>query len=511
MMIDKNTKLSDLTRYKENNRLEAKKAKGGLPQSIWETYSSFANTEGGLILLGVNELAGGMLEPFKLDDPEKLIKDFWDVINNPLKISANILVDANVVTLEEAGAHIIVIEVPRGDRHQKPIYVGPDPFKGSFRRNGEGDYRCKQDEVMGMIRDKADVSQDTLVLEQLDMKAFDPESIAGYRRRLELSRPGHVWLRLSDDEFLMKLGAAEYGEKRVLHPTAAGVLMFGFEDRIMREFPNYFLDYREVEPGADRWVHRFVSSSGDWSGNVFDFFYRAYNRMQQIIETPFRIAKNGRDRIDDTPVHKAMREALANALINADYYGRQGLVIIRGLKDVRIANPGRFRIGIDEAISGGLSDPRNATLMKMFNLLDIGERAGSGLPNIFAVWSDEGWVTPKVYETLDPDRTVMELFLASEDDLVAALTASDVNRDDNDGNDGNCDGNDGNDGNDLDETTKKILRLIKEHPEATYLEIAKSLSISEATVTRNIRKMKKSGLIKRIGSTRGEWEIAYKI
>ena len=53
-----------------------------------------------------------------------------------------------------------------------------------------------------------------------------------------------------------------------------------------------------------------------------------------------------------------------------------------------MANPGGFRIEIDAAKSGGVSDPRNGTMLKMFNLIDIGERAGSGIPNIFRVWRE---------------------------------------------------------------------------------------------------------------------------
>ena len=64
-----------------------------------------------------------------------------------------------------------------------------------------------------------------------------------------------------------------------------------------------------------------------------------------------------------------------------------------------MSNPGDFRIDIDAAKSGSVSDPRNGTLMKMFNLIDVGERDGSGIPSIFGVWKQHGWDEPVITQT----------------------------------------------------------------------------------------------------------------
>lgn len=163
--------------------------------------------------------------------------------------------------------------------------------------------------------------------------------------------------------------------------------MFGYEYEITRHFPSYFLDYQEHMDEDTRWTDRVVSSSGDWSGNLFDFYFRIYNRLQQEIKVPFRM-ENG-ERIDETPVHTALREALANCLINADYFGAGGVVIIRKKDSITLSNPGNFRIPLEDAKSGGFSDPRNTALMKMFNLINVGERAGSGIPSIFRIWEKQ--------------------------------------------------------------------------------------------------------------------------
>lgn len=81
--------------------------------------------------------------------------------------------------------------------------------------------------------------------------------------------------------------------------------------RIREELPNYFLDYRQQTSADTRWQNRVTSSDGDWSGNVYDFFFRTYNLMKQSLKTPFQM--KGIERVDDTPAHRALREALANA------------------------------------------------------------------------------------------------------------------------------------------------------------------------------------------------------
>lgn len=103
--------------------------------------------------------------------------------------------------------------------------------------------------------------------------------------------------------------------------------MFGEEYRIVRHFPEYFLDYREELDFTIRWIDRIQSRSGDWTGNLFDFFFRVYNKLTRDIEKPF--ALDGITRIEDTPVHRAIREALANCIVNADFYLPEGIVIIK--------------------------------------------------------------------------------------------------------------------------------------------------------------------------------------
>ena len=87
---------------------------------------------------------------------------------------------------------------------------------------------------------------------------------------------------------------------------------------------------------------------------------------------------------------------------------------------ITLANPGYSRAGKFQMLLGGVSDPRNRGLMKMFNLIDIGERAGSGIPKIVNIWSNEGLKDPLIEEHFDPDRTLITLSLEKKQAIKAS-------------------------------------------------------------------------------------------
>lgn len=231
----------EIDKYRENNRIEAKRAQGGFPRSLWETYSAFANTIGGVILLGVEELPDKSFRPVKLPSPEWLVEEFWRLVNDRQIVSANILEESQVQIVEAGiggqGAgelplqaqdsktspfpaensgrgRIVVIEVPRADRREKPVYIGNDPYMGSYRRNGEGDYRCTRDEVDSMLRDAAGGSQDIQVFGDMGMEVLDGDTVERYRQEYFVCHPEESPAQLSVPEFLEKLGGHGDGRQR---------------------------------------------------------------------------------------------------------------------------------------------------------------------------------------------------------------------------------------------------------------------------------------------------------
>lgn len=397
----------------EGNDTEFKSARGGLPGSFWETYSAMANTQGGTIVLGVAERDGQFVRE-GVPDAAQLRTVLWNQLNDRQKISRNLLVDADVRTMSAEDRQYVVVRVPPAARRERPVYIGANPLTGTYRRAEEGDYRCSEEEVRRMLADQADVPADARIIEHFGQEDFDAETIKQYRNRFASRDPDHPWLSEGDTGLLGKLGALRRDRAAGIEgATAAGMLMFGTFAALREAIPAYHVDYRErlSSDPAVRWTDRLVPD-GTWESNLFQFFQRVVQRISADLKIPFQLDR-ALYRKDDTIVHEALREAVVNALIHADYRGQGGIVIERYADRIELSNPGSLLVSREQLLRGSVSECRNKGLQLMFQMIGGGEKAGSGMDKIRSGWRSQHWRSPKIEETMQPDRVRLVLPMVS--------------------------------------------------------------------------------------------------
>jgi len=396
--------------WSESDDLEFKSAKGGLPKSLWETYSAMANTHGGVILLGVED--DGRI--IGVEDVVRLKCDLWNTLNNRGKVNLNLLTDADVATVEQAEGTILAIHVPRANRYQRPVFIGQNPLAGTYRRNYEGDYHCTEQEVARMLSDRSEEPADSRIIEHYTLEDVDLRSLQQYRNHFASLRPTHPWNSEDDLMFLTKLGGWRKDRAQGIEGlTVAGLQMFGKDDSLREALPQYHVDYREKLSGDAnvRWTDRLVPD-GTWAGNLFQFYSLVIRRLSADLKVPFQLDAD-LFRKGETIVHEAIREALVNALIHADYQGMGGVVIEKYPDRFELSNPGTLLVSIDQLFQGSISECRNKTLQTMFMMLGAGEKAGSGIDKIRLGWESQHWRLPRVIEQMQPDRVKWMLPMVS--------------------------------------------------------------------------------------------------
>ncbi len=404
-------------KYGERVNLECKKAESSLPNSIWETYSSFANTDGGLILLGVEEhLKETEFERrfsfSSVRNPNQRIIEFWNTINSD-KVNVNILKDSQVGTIRIKGNSIIWIDIPPADYRNKPVYINGNILKGSFKRNHEGDYHCTEEEVKSMLRDASDAGNDGGLLEGYTMDDIDDKTLRSYRIEFENRNPDHIWNGDDDISFLRNMGG--YAVDRNTGKswlTAAGLLMFGKGLPIRERFDNIrmdFIDKSNLIPGS-RWSDR-ITYDGMWENNLYNFMRMIMPKLVSGLKRPFKL--NGMIRDDDTPVHKAIREAITNMMIHADYLVTGILKVVKTDQGFSFSNPGSLKLPIQSIYEGEHSVARNPKIQAMFRMIGYGDNIGSGFPTILGAWGEENWRKPDLNQNEDLHEVTLKLWMVS--------------------------------------------------------------------------------------------------
>lgn len=318
------------------------------------------------------------------------LSDLWNQLQNRKKVSLNVLSHSDVQRDILDDRPLMVITVPRARRQDRPVFIDDDLWSGTFLRVHDGDRHADRDRIRRMVAESIFDSRDERVLPKFGLSDLAPETVRDYRNAFRSRGPDHPWADLPDEAFLQNVGVL--GRDRETDEsglTLAGLLMFGRYESIVAVLPTYFVDYQERREGAGaiEWDDR-IYPDGTWSGNIHDFFRRVLPKLKADIKVPFRLDSEMM-RIDEIHVHEAVREALVNTLVHADYEGRVSILVTKARSGFEFRNPGGLRISPEQLRIGGVSDCRNRGLQRMFLLIGFGEHVGSGFSRIERAWREE--------------------------------------------------------------------------------------------------------------------------
>ena len=545
--------ITNTLRQGERLTLEVKRAESGLPKSVWETYSAFANTIGGVILLGIEENKGAAdpAERFTVTgviNPEKIVSDFWNTINSD-KISHNILYHDDVGVVSMGGRQIVYINVPQADWRVKPVYLNGNVYKGSYKRAHEGDYHCREEEIKAMIRDSNENGNDGILIEYYGMDDIDPESLRQYRTEFRINNSEHIWNNKEDKEFLTLLGGYAIDRRTGKEAlTLAGLLMFGKGLPIRERFANFRMDYLDMSHlvGDERYRDR-LTYDGRWENNLYQFYHRIIPRLTEELPRPFRL--EGIYRVDDTPQHKAVREALTNAVIHSDVLLPGSVLRVEKHDDhLCLRNPGSLKLPIEQIYKGGNSKARNPRIQNMLRMIGYGENIGSGFPMIIDAWERAGFPKPLIENKPDlneveltlywtpvaqtvaqtpekvaqtpseiaqttqttsqtPEETAQTTAQTAQTTAQTAQTTSQTTEETAQTTAQTAQTTSQTPEETAQTTAARIFQLIETNPTVTIEQLAKETGKSTRAIQDAINKLKSQGKIKRIGTYKGHWEI----
>ncbi len=420
---------------------------------IDEDIVAFANTKGGIIILGVGDS--------KTIVGEKLTNDLKAKINSLARnINASISVTSSQID------NLVVIEVQEGN--EKPYSCST----GYFRRLDGSTQKMNHEEIRAMFSKYDAVPFEEKLQEDCSLQDISREKIQAFIKEANLNL-GNI----SSIDFLKSLKVAD--DKKIKN---AAVLFFAKD-------PTEFISQAQMTLLAFKGTDKVdIYDRHDIKDDLLTQFNEAILFIQKHLNRRSEIKGVNRKDIYEIPL-EPLREAVANALMHRDYNVRGTSVNVEIFDDrVEIVNPGG--ITFPKADFGKISVRRNEIISDLFSRMDKCERAGSGIKRMRNEMLNAGLEKPKfevtsffraifyrpgkVGEThqITPHITTHKLATALEIDL---------------------------------------LNLIHQNPHITRKQIANTLKLSSETIKEYLSKLKNKKLLTRIGPDKGGyWKIIEK-
>lgn len=439
----------------------------GLTVEFKERYTSkidrdivaFANSRGGLLLLGV-------------DDHGKMV---GENLTNKLKAEINALArncdpQIHIKSIKQIG-RVVLVEIPPGE--DKPY----SSSSGYYRRLDAVTQKMTQKEVGVIFRDNNNFYFESLPCADMSIQDI---SLAKTKTFLKETSTSYKANKANLPLVLSSLRAIDQG---VINN--AGAMMFSANIGLKIPHAECIL---AAFKGADR-VH--IYDRKDMRDDLLTQFNEAIAFLIKHLNVRSEIRGVNRHDIYELPLD-ALREAVVNAIIHRDYAFRGTSIYVMVFDDrVEIESPGGLPFGITQQTFGKASIRRNPIIADLFHRMGKVECMGSGIKRMRELMLRAGLKKP-VFEV---DSFFRAIFYR---DSKYSLKGGDlrlvdrlVDR--------------------LAESQRKILSLISKNPYISKQELSKEIAISTTAIDKNIRTLKQKGLLKRMGSAKGgHWEISKK-
>lgn len=470
-MFDLDLIVSNIKTIKERHIIELKKAQNAVPKSFWESYSSFSNTEGGVVVFGVEE---GKDENIitGVNNPENIVSDLWNQLSNKNKVSYNSLNnDDIIIRTTEDNKSIILINVKEVAWNKKPVYIN-DNINRSYIRTGDGD-RLINEEQLKIIMRNSSPQVDSLLLNSFSIKDLDPISVSSFKEKVTSRYPANGYEELNPEDFLIEHGIMrENRSTNKINPTRGGLLFLGKYNSIREIYPSFHMDYFNRRGNNERWIDRIATDEPNkFQMNIYNFYNLVNEKLNVLIHNEFKLDDTN-TRIENNQFNEAIREAFVNTLAHADYDLALPSVKIEIFDGwMRFVNPGAMLVSISEFVQGGISKPRNEIIMKSFRLLGASERQGFGGPQIFKSAKSNDYRIPEIYTSLE--YTELKLWYIDLIDSYPELSAEE----------------------------RSVYECVIKSPGAiSKREIEESLNLTEYRVRKTLESLLSSEKIERVGN-----------
>ena len=386
----------------EANMIEAKSSTLGFPKKCYDTFSSFSNKYGGIIIFGLDERNN-----FKTEG-------VYDV-NDIQKQTTNLCSDSmypqlrpDILSLEFEGKIIVAVKIEELTPNNKPCYYKPAGIrKGSYTRIGDRDDLMTDYELNSLLTYKEHVFEDIRADDRVELNDLDLKKIDFYIEKIKNSKP-----HFSTNDFNRSLKLCGIVDKD-LYPTLAGNMIFGKYPQNF--YPQLFVAC-VVVPGIElgdtgNLGERFIDNRRV-DGNIEEMLEETIKFIRRNMKTSIIIDKSGkRINREEYPL-EAVREAVLNALIHRDYsvQTESSYISVYMYSDrIEIVSPGALYGSnkLEKLGTASSLEVRNPTIIRILEELDYIENRHSGIPTMKREMEKYGLPAPEFYDERDCFKVIL--------------------------------------------------------------------------------------------------------